>query len=107
MVRKSVEMKKDFIDKCHYLIDRNFKIIVNLIAYPPIIDTIESDVLMFKNESIDTMLFGYRGIYNSKQFPAAYSESELDLIRKYAIDETIYRVLVVSSRFFSLNIHSC
>jgi MoaA/NifB/PqqE/SkfB family radical SAM enzyme len=114
MTRNSVKAKKEFIDKCHYLIDRKFKIIVNLIAYPPIIDTIESDVFMFKNEGIDTMLFGYRGIYNSKQFPAAYSESELDLIRKYAIDETEIKIATndlnyygyyceAGSKYFSLS----
>jgi len=98
--RKEENEKKEFIKKCHYLLARNFRLIANLVAYPPLVDTIENDIATLKSEGIDSMLFGYRGIYQGKQYPYAYSPHELELIKKYAIDETELKIATNSLNYY-------
>ena len=102
--RNDEHEKKEFIRKCHYLLERNFKLIANLVAYPPLLDTIENDIALLGSEGIDTMVFGYRGIYNNKQYPYAYQENELALIKKYAIDETELKIATNELNFYG---HYC
>lgn len=112
--RKDPARQAAFISRCHRMLDKGFNLIVNLIAYPPLMDSIESDIRMFEKEGIDTMLFGYRGFYGGKHYPYDYNDEELELIRKYAIDDTEIKIATnrlnyygyyceAGSRYFSMD----
>lgn len=98
--RSSENEKKEFIKKCHYLLERNFKLITNLIAYPPLISIVENDIAMLESEGIDTMLFGFRGIYGGKRYPYEYNADELELLKKYAIDDTELKIATNSLNYY-------
>jgi len=100
--RAMTESHNDFLDKCRYLQKKGFNLIVNFVAYPPLIDTVENDIGFFESEGFDTMLFGYRGLYNGKNYPYEYNEKELELLEKYAVDDTEIKIATNSLNYYGL-----
>lgn len=85
-------LKDDFIKKSLELKNKGFNILINILAYPPLIHTVENDIAMFESQGLETMLFGYRGTYKGKKYPEAYTRDELELLKKYAIDDTEIKI---------------
>lgn len=98
--RHKRNLQQDFEKKCLYLKEKGFNIIVNLIAYPQFIDEIENDIQHFHDLGLDTMVFGFRGIYEGKHYPYDYPENEKALLKKYAIDDTEYKIATQEMDFF-------
>lgn len=78
-------LQEDFLQKCLYLLNKGFKVMVSMVAYPEYIHLISEDIEMFGNNGIETVLFGYRGVYGGKQYPFAYDQNELEIIKKHSI----------------------
>ncbi|MFP4663779.1 MAG: radical SAM protein [Bacteroidales bacterium] len=85
---KKHNLQDDFMNKCRYLQNHGFRLLVNFVAYPPNLSRIEKDIRMFHNSGIETIVYGYRGMYNRKVYPQAYSKTERDFVETHALDDT-------------------
>ncbi len=87
--RKRRNLVDDFIDKCKYLNAKGFTVLVNYIAHPESLPLMEEFLTTFKLMGISSFALALRGEYNGKKYPESYTENELELVKKYILDETI------------------
>ncbi len=99
-IRNNTSSKEKFINNCLLLKEKGFPLLVNLIALPWLINTIEDDIMLFHKNNIETILFGYRGMYENKIYPDSYTNAELELIKKYAYDETEIKIALDKMSFY-------
>jgi len=105
------ELKKhnlldDFVDKCRYLQERGFRLLVNFVAFPPHISRIEKDTDMFHKLGIETIVYGYRGMYDGKEYPQAYNKTELEFLNTYALDDTELMIARGKMNFYGKHCHA-
>ncbi len=77
---------KKFIEKCLFLQQKGYRIVVNYVTWPPLLHRIEDDFNYLKSSGIQNMTaFTFLGNYNGKQYPEAYTEDQIQLISKLAM----------------------
>jgi MoaA/NifB/PqqE/SkfB family radical SAM enzyme len=78
----------DFIKKCLKLQEKGFRIIVSYVTWPPLFERMEKDISFLQNAGIKQITaLTYRGVFEKKHYPGSYQTFQLDLIKKYAIDD--------------------
>ncbi|MFO7790089.1 MAG: radical SAM protein [Bacteroidales bacterium] len=87
--REKRNMVKDFTDKCQYLQDKGFKVLANYLAYPPLLNRMEDDLIFLNKHGIGTFVLTFRGKYNGKIYPEAYNSNNIDTIIKHTIEPDI------------------
>jgi MoaA/NifB/PqqE/SkfB family radical SAM enzyme len=82
--REKVDPKfEKFIEKCLFLQEKGFRVVVNYVAWPPLLTRIEKDFEYLKDKGIKNMtVFTFLGEYNGKSYPESYIENEIELISK-------------------------
>lgn len=92
---------RDFINKLLLLRKNNFQASVTVVAYPPFLKDIEGYKNVFDQEGLSLIIFPYRGPYQDKKYPEAYTDDEKDTLKKLgaSIGGTIKSAL---SGFFCL-----
>lgn len=99
MEREKLDLINDFKNKCIYLKNKGFKIVVNYIAHPSTLDRLENELLEFSRIGIESFVLIFRGLYNGCNYPESYTDEEMSLITKYILDEKIE----LSSAYGKLN----
>ena len=85
--RKELNLIDDFINKCLYLKEKGFAVLVNYIALPETLNRMEEDLLMFEKLGIEVFALMLRGKYKGKIYPEAYTQEALDLIYRFVLDK--------------------
>lgn len=93
-------LNDDFIKKCKLLQSKGFNILVNFIVTPFNASKIEGFVNTFKNLGIGTFCFAFRGEYNGKIYPQSYTKHELEVLKKFAIDDTEVKVALNQHSYY-------
>ncbi len=76
-----------FLKRFLVLQDRGFNIRVEYVVHPPLLGRVERDVAFLRSEGVRAVnLKLFRGSYEGKSYPDAYSESEKALLREIALD---------------------
>lgn len=79
----------EFIKKCLLLQEKGFTVLVNYVTWPPLFKRMENDFEMLRKAGIhQATVLTYRGHFENKFYPAAYTGAQLKLINKFALDET-------------------
>ncbi|HRW21997.1 MAG TPA: radical SAM protein [Bacteroidales bacterium] len=94
--REKVDPKfEKFIEKCLFLQDKGFRVVVNYVTWSPLLTRIEKDFKYLKSKGIKNMTaFTFLGEYDGKPYPESYTEDEIKLISKlsmYKREEDILR----------------
>lgn len=85
--RKSVQ---DFVDKYVYFRERGFLIAATYVADPPLLSRMRDDFERLRTAGVDNITtLTFRGVYEGKQYPQAYTEEELELIVELAVDREL------------------
>ena len=87
---KRTEAKmKEFVDRYQALKSFGYPILVNYVSYPPLLERMEDDIEKLREMDVaDITVLTYRGEVNEKPYPGSYTPGELQLISRYAIDES-------------------
>lgn len=79
---------EDFIKKCLYLQKKGFAVLVNYVTWPSLFNRLEQDFEMLYKAGIkQATVLTYRGMYKNKFYPESYTDSQQQIILKYALDE--------------------
>ena len=97
--RNNKKLIDDFIDKCCYLKNKGFQVLVNYVAHPATLNRMEEDMAHFASLGISSFAVVLRGETDGKNYPESYTENELNVIKKYLIDSNIE----LNSAFGKLN----
>lgn len=73
----------DFINKLLFLRKNRYQASITVVAYPPFLKDIEGYKNVFEREGFNMIVFPYRGPYQDKKYPEAYSDSEKDFLKKF------------------------
>ncbi|MBL7056154.1 radical SAM protein [Candidatus Woesearchaeota archaeon] len=76
-----------FISNINYLQEKGFKVRTRYIMYPSLFGRFEKDRELFKSHNIMIETKKFRGVYDNKTYPQAYSESEWQTIKKYLMED--------------------
>jgi organic radical activating enzyme len=78
---------QDYIDRYVYLKERGFLTLANFVAYPPLFPSIRRDYERLKAAGVENItILTFRGWYEGREYPQAYTDEQLDLITELAID---------------------
>lgn len=70
-----------FIEKYLFLEQAGYRVLVNYVTWPPLFHRIEKDFDYLRDRGIvNLMPIIFRGMWNGKEYPFAYTEKELELI---------------------------
>jgi MoaA/NifB/PqqE/SkfB family radical SAM enzyme len=79
---------KDYIDKYLYLKKRGFLVLANYVTYPPLLPRMRSDFQRLRDAGVDNITtLTFRGEFEGRQYPQAYTEEEKALITELAVDK--------------------
>jgi len=87
--RNNKKLKDDFIDKCKYLKTKGFTVLVNYIALPSTLNSMEEDISLFASLGISSFAVVLRGEFEGKNYPESYTDKELSIIKKYLLDSNV------------------
>lgn len=76
---------KRFAEKTVYLKDRGFRVVVKIVAYPPVFDRLEEYGEVFRRSGTPVRFHPFFGDYGGRAFPASYSPAERDWLRRQSI----------------------
>jgi len=79
--RKKVDV---FIHNIDLLRTHGWPLTINYVMYPPLIGQFEQDRAFFESLGFELEPKSFKGSYKGKRYPQSYSQSERELIRKYA-----------------------
>jgi len=68
-----------FIRKFSLCKERGFNISTEEVAYPPLLEEVEKYKRFFQKKGIQLQFIGFNGYYNRKEYPAAYTQRELEI----------------------------
>lgn len=72
-----------FIEKYLFLEQKGYRVIVNYVTWPPLFERIEKDFDYLKSFGVvNTFPIIFRGMWNDKEYPFAYTQEELKLLAK-------------------------
>lgn len=73
---------QDFINKILFLRNNKYSVTNTVVAYPPFLKDIAEYKSAFEKEGFGLIIFPYRGPYEDKKYPEAYTDSEKDFLKK-------------------------
>lgn len=89
---------KNFVDKCLYLQEKGFYIILEYVAYPPLLSRIAKDLDYFRSQGIRHFNIKiFRGKYYGKLYPESYTNYEKNLIVNS--DSSIFEKNILQKEF--------
>lgn len=71
-----------FLEKIVKLRDSGYKIEINYVAYPPILDKAEGYINKAKEKQIQFSVISFQGEYAGKRYPENYSDKERELLKR-------------------------
>lgn len=81
--RERINGFQRFFDNIHFLQNRGFKVDVSYVAHPSLLKRIEKDVQFLKYNGVNSVVLKvFRGLYNRKIYPQAYTDIEKNLIQE-------------------------
>lgn len=90
-----------FIERVKLLQYKGFKVVVGYLTYPALFPRMAGEIDELKSQGIKNVNAKvFRGFYNGKKYPAAYTREERDLISKYILDPREMDVLEKKVNFF-------
>lgn len=89
-----------FIDNYISLIENNFTVSCSYVSYPQLFSRIERDFEYFKSKGVDIVVKAFRGEYEGKVYPAAYKESEINLMTKLGMFPGEIKIANNKTNFF-------
>ena len=88
--RRGEKAIQDFIEKYLFLKRKGFLMLANYVTYPPLFSRIRDDFARLRAAGVDTLTtLTFRGNYEGKTYPDAYSQDQLDIINSLAVDEEL------------------
>lgn len=99
-IRNNTTLKDDFLNSCIELQQKGFPVLVNIIAHPKYFNNLENDIRFFQNNGLETIVFGFRGTYNDKVYPQSFNTDELEIIKKYSLDDTEIKIALNQLNFY-------
>jgi MoaA/NifB/PqqE/SkfB family radical SAM enzyme len=77
----------EFVDKCLHLQKKGFALVVAYVTYPNLFTRMRKDFEKLRAAGIDEMrVLTFRGKYEGKVYPGAYTKEQLALINEFAIE---------------------
>ncbi len=92
----------DFTNKCQYLIEKGFPVLVNYLAHPDCFRRIAGDLQMLKDLQIETFVIPMRGVHQQLKYPEAYTREQWEVMEPFLLDENIEK----ESAFSRLNFYA-
>lgn len=103
-VRIQRNIMDDYIAKFVYLQKKNFKIIGSYVVFPDTLYTFESHLMELRDKGLKNLSSKiFHGQYESKNYPADYTQVEIDLITKYMSNEIEMSEYLKYTNFKGLN----
>ena len=79
---------KDYVDKYLYLQKRGFLVLANYVTHPPLLSRMRSDFERLRDAGVDNITtLTFRGEFEGKQYPQAYTDEQKELITELAVDK--------------------
>lgn len=72
---------EDFLEKAVILRDAGFKMEINYVAYPPILDDAEKYLKIAKEREVQFSIISFQGEYAGKRYPENYSDKEREILK--------------------------
>ncbi len=70
-----------FIEKYLFLEQKGYRVLANYVTWPPLFDRIEKDFDYLRSRGVGNLMpIIFRGNWNGKEYPFAYTEKDLELI---------------------------
>lgn len=85
--------REQFLKKLLFLREHGIETPVVYVMYPPLFERFGEDFAFFTNHGFLVHVRRFTGRYNSKNYPEAYSDKELQYIARYCDDQTIRSML--------------
>jgi len=80
---------KIFLHNARYLQKKGFRLIVEYVIHPTLFERLEDDMKMLSEEGIQIVnLKAFRGYYESKKYPDAYTANEREIFEEHSVSET-------------------
>jgi hypothetical protein len=95
--------KEKFLEKLLFLRDHGIECPVVYVMYPPLFERFEEDFNFFTNDNFLVHVRRFRGQYNNKIYPEAYTEEEIQYIAKFCDDQTIKSMLFDEPSYLRLS----
>lgn len=81
---------QDYIDKYRFLRERGFLVLANYVTYPPLFSRIRDDFDRLRSAGVDNITtLTFRGEFEGRMYPQAYTREQLDTIRDLAVDREL------------------
>jgi MoaA/NifB/PqqE/SkfB family radical SAM enzyme len=75
--------KEELLEKALKLKKAGFRIEVNYVMYPPLIDRFQETQQFFKKHDIDLEAKVFRGVYKGKEYPQSYTKKQREFFYKH------------------------
>jgi len=77
---------ENFIEKYHFLEQKGYRVLVNYVAWPPLLNRIEKDFAYLKSRGVNNVTaFTFLGNWNGKYYPDSYTEEEIAMITRLSV----------------------
>jgi MoaA/NifB/PqqE/SkfB family radical SAM enzyme len=80
---KRLNLKKDIIEKFNFLKNKGFSIDVGMVMWPPVLKKFPEIHEEFKKHGVLINPKGFKGLYNGKDYPDAYTKKQTEIMRYY------------------------
>jgi organic radical activating enzyme len=84
--REEKAKRDDFFNKCNYLKNKGFNVVVNYITHPDSMHKMEKEIACINNKGFETFAIIFRGNERGKSYPEAFSENDMEIIKPHLID---------------------
>ena len=85
--------KEQFLEKLLFLREHGIETPVVYVMYPPLFKRFDEDFTFFTRHGFLVHVRRFRGRYNGKNYPEAYTDAELQYIAQHCDDQTIKSML--------------
>lgn len=85
--------RERFLKKALFLSEHGIEVPVVYVMYPPLLERFEDDFNFFNAHNFLVHVRRFRGEYQGKMYPEAYTDAELQFIARYCDDATIKYML--------------
>jgi len=85
--------KEEFLERILYLREIGIETSIVYVAYPLVLDRMESDIAFFGKHGFVVHVRRFQGVFRGKKYPYVYSNKERQLIAKYMDDGSIKYML--------------
>ncbi len=85
--------RERFLKQAIFLREHGIEVPVIYVMYPPLLEQFEDDFQFFDTHNFLVHVRRFRGMYEGKAYPEAYTDEERQFIAKYCDDATIKYML--------------